>query len=233
MDPKLPPDYIREEDQLLLTLEDTVSPKHTALLVVDVQNDYVYGKGRTSTPHGQVNRCEEIIGPLNGFIDQCRAFGAQVIFTCTLHGSDFDLAPYKARKVQSQTVPFCLKGTKGVELVEGLKKPLPHESVIIKHGNDAFLYHNLNTVLQSRGIKTLIFSGLDTAVCVDTTLRHAFHLGYYVVLAADICTSPSRERHVFAVNLIREMWGCVTSSTEISAIWNGKYANARTMNQGA
>ena len=122
-------------------------------------------------------------------------------------------------KVKAQVSPKCLKGSKGADFPEKLNKPLPHEPIVTKHGYDAFADHNLNTLLQNRGVKTLIFSGIDSAVCVDTTLRHAFHLGYYVVFAQDICTSPEPDRHQFAIKLIESQYGWVTTTKEIMQIW--------------
>lgn len=215
----LPSDYVRKGEKLLVTLEETINPQHTALIIVDVQNDFVYGKGNLSSPQGKINPCEEILSPLNRFIDRCRETGVPVFYTFTIHGGDLDLPPYKAMKVKAQVSPKCLKGSKGADFPEKLNKPLPHEPIVTKHGYDAFADHNLNTLLQNRGVKTLIFSGIDSAVCVDTTLRHAFHLGYYVVFAQDICTSSEPDRHQFAIKLIESQYGWVTTTKEIMQIW--------------
>lgn len=216
----LPPDYVRKGEKLLVSLEETVDPRHTALIVIDVQNDFVYGKGKLSSPAGKINPCEEIISPLNTFIDKCRKMGVTVIYTFTIHAGDLDLPPYKARMVRRQTAPVCMRGTKGGEFPEKLNKPLPHDPIVTKHGFDAFADHNLHTLLQNRGIKSLIFSGIDTAVCVDTTLRHGFHLGYYVVMAKDLCASPDPFRQECAVKLVESQYGFVTTSKEVIQIWD-------------
>lgn len=216
----LPPDYVRKGEKLLLTLEETVDPRHTALVVVDVQNDFVYGKGQLSSPPGKVNPCEEILSPLNAFIDRCRKLGIPVIYTFTVHAGDLDLPPYKARMVRRDTAPVCLRGSKGAEFPEKFNKPLAHEPIVTKHGFDAFADGNLHTLLQNRGIKSLIFSGIDIAVCVDTTLRHGFHLGYYGVMAQDLCASPLPYRQECATKLVDSQFGLVTTSKEIMQIWD-------------
>lgn len=155
----LPPDYVGKEEKLLVTLEETINPSHTVLIVVDVQNDFVYGKGKLSTPKGKINPFAEIIPPLNRFIAICREIQVPVIYTFTVHGGDLDLPPYKAIKVRNKSAPVCMKGSKGAEFVQKLSKPLPHEPIVIKHGYDAFVDHNLNSLLQNRGVKSLIFSG--------------------------------------------------------------------------
>ena len=216
----LPPDYVRKGEKLLVTLEETVDARHSALIIVDVQNDFVYGKGNLSSPAGKINPCEEILSPLNAFIEKCRRIGVPVIYTYTVHAGDLDLPPYKARMVRRETAPVCMRGTKGAEFPEKLSKPLSREPIVTKHGFDAFADGNLHTLLQNRGIKSLIFSGIDTAVCVDTTLRHGFHLGYYVVMAQDICASPQPFRQECAVKLVESQYGFVTTSKEIMQIWD-------------
>ena len=216
----LPPDYVRKGEKLLVTLGETVDPGHTALIIVDVQNDFVYGKGNLSSPPGKANPCEEILSPLNMFIDKCRKIGVPVIYTYTVHAGDLDLPPYKARMVRRETAPVCMRGSKGAEFPDKLNKPLAHEPIVTKHGFDAFADGNLHTLLQNRAIKSLIFSGIDSAVCVDTTLRHGFHLGYYVVMAHDLCASPQSSRHECAMKLVESQYGFVTTSKEIMQIWD-------------
>lgn len=216
----LPPDYMRKGEELLVTLEQMVDPRHTALIIVDVQNDFVYGKGKLSTPLERTNPCEEILSPLNTFIDQCRKIGVPVIYTFTVHAGDLDLPPYKALMVRRDTAPVCMKGSKGAEFPEKLNKPLPNEPIVTKHGYDAFADGNLNTLLRNRGIKSLIFSGIDSAICVDTTLRHGYHLGYYVVMAHDISASPQALRQECAMKQVESNFGFVTTSKDIMQIWN-------------
>ncbi len=217
---KMPEDYLRKGETLLLTLEEVVNPKHTALVIVDVQNDFVYGRGRLGTPLGAVNACEEILTPLNAFIDRCREINVPVLYTYTLHGGDLDLPPYKARMARKEEGPVCIKGSKGAAFPEKLNRPLPGEPVVVKHGYNAMADHNMNTILQNRGVKSLIFSGIDTAVCVDSTLRDAFHRGYYIVLARDICGSDDLERHEMAVKTIGTFYGLVATTKEIMEMWS-------------
>jgi ureidoacrylate peracid hydrolase len=213
-----PADYAKGP-KVLTTLEEQINPEHTALIVIDMQNDFFYGPGKLSFPPGTTDRRETIITPMNAFIDKCRKMGVPVIYTFTIHAGDLDLPPYKAPKIRKKILPVCVKGSKGGEFPEKLNKPLPNEPVVTKHGYDAFMDHNLHTLLQNRGIKTLIFSGIDTGICVSSTLRHAFHLGYYVVLAEDISAATVPERHNVEAKTIEEVFGFVTSTPGIMQIW--------------
>ena len=216
----LPPGYLRPGEKLLLSLEEVVNPQHTALIVVDVQNDFVYGRDKLSTPEGKQNPCEDILTPLNTLIDKCREIGVPVIYTFTVHGGDVDLPPYKARMARRNKGPVCMQGSKGGEFPDKLNKPLPGEPVVTKHGYDAFVDHDLNTLLQNRQIKSLIFSGIDIAVCVDSTLRHGFHLGYYCVLAKDISASAMDWRYDSAIKLLGSQYCLVATTQEIMDIWD-------------
>jgi len=216
----LPEGYLRKGESLLLTLEEVVNPKHTALVIVDVQNDFVYGRDRLSTPPETVDPPEQILAPLNVFIDACRRIGVPVIYTYTLHAGDVDLPPYKARMVRRSEGPVCMRGSKGAEFPEKLSRPLPGDPIVVKHGYDAMADHNMNTILQNRGVTSLIFSGIDTGVCVDSTLRHAFHQGYYIVLAKDICGSDNPARHAMAIQSIGAYYGLVATTQEIVQIWD-------------
>jgi ureidoacrylate peracid hydrolase len=217
---RLPEPYFRKGEKLLVTLDEVVNPRHTALVVVDVQNDFVYGRDRSSTPPGRTNPCERIIPPLNRFIDRCREIGVPVFYVRTFHGGDVDLPVYKARRARERQVPVCMIGSKGAEFPEKLNKPLPGEPIVVKHGYDAMADHDLNTILQNRGTRSLIFSGIDTAVCVDSTLRDAFHRGYYVVLAKDICGSDHLDRQEMAIQLIGAFFGLVATTRQIMRIWD-------------
>jgi nicotinamidase-related amidase len=163
---------------------------------------------------------EQILGPLNTFIGRCRKIGVPVIYTFTIHAGDLDLPPYKARMARKNEGPVCMRGSKGADFPDKLDKPLPGEAVVVKHGYDAMADHNMNTVLQNRGIKSLIFSGIDTAVCVDSTLRDAFHRGYYIVLAKDICGSDDPDRHARAIKTIGNYYGLVATTAEIMRVWD-------------
>lgn len=61
----LPEGYLRKGEKLFLTLEEVVNPQYTALIIVDVQNDFVYGRGKLSTARGTANPCEQILAPLS------------------------------------------------------------------------------------------------------------------------------------------------------------------------
>jgi len=216
----LPADYYLKGQKVLVTLEEQIDPKHTALIVIDVQNDYIYGKGNTSAPPGRTDPRQEMLKPLNSFIDKCRSMSIPVIYTFTVHAGDLDLPPYKAPKIRTNTAPVCMRGTRGGEFPDKLNKPLPGEPVVTKHGYDAFMDHDLHTILQNRGIKTLIFTGIDTGICVDSTLRHGFHLGYYVVLAENATVASDAARHAAACKLIGAYYGFITSTSEIEQIWD-------------
>jgi len=142
----------------------------TALLVVDVQNDYFPG-GRMvlheSTAAGENT---------SGLIDLCRKKSIEIIHV--QHVS-----------VRSGAV-FFLPGTAGVEF-HHMVKPAAGEKIIIKNHANSFRDTDLNAYLKSQNISGLVITGMMTHMCVDSTVRAAFDLGYQCILAADCCATRS------------------------------------------
>lgn len=211
--------YLREKETLLLTLKEVVQPAHTALIVVDMQNDFVHGRGKTEPAQGApLNAIEEMTPRLARFVEICRGVGVPVFWIVTHHGRDLDLPAYKARMVRRKEGPVAMEGTIGAQLV-GELSPRKGERLFIKHGYDGFTGTDLDTSLKNRGIATLIMSGTATDVCVDTTLKRGFHLGYYIMAGSDIMATESQGAQEMHLRNIERQYGLVATSREIAKIW--------------
>jgi ureidoacrylate peracid hydrolase len=98
--------------------------------------------------------------------------------------------------------------------------------------NYAFSDTPLNLHLRARGIKTLAFIGIETCTCVETSARHAFILGYNVVIVSDCCAScgatvqESRELHDAALRILGARFGKILTSSEVARAWSGALATA-------
>jgi ureidoacrylate peracid hydrolase len=90
-------------------------------------------------------------------------------------------------------VPICVRGTWDAEIIDEVK-PNENDHIIIKRRDSAFQDTELRVWLQSVGINTLIFCGVDTSICVETSLRDGFNLGYGVILISD-ATSSGMKKH--------------------------------------
>ena len=112
-----------------------------------------------------------------------------------------------------------MAGSEGAEFIDELK-PLKNELIIRKHRYSAFKGTDLDMVLRSRGIKTVITTGVSTNVCVESTLRDAFETGYYVCLPSDATASWNMALHESTIETIRHRFGIVTKTEDIEDIWN-------------
>jgi ureidoacrylate peracid hydrolase len=205
-----------------VNLSELVVPSKSAVLVVDVQNDYceptgAVGAGRdTSAAMG-------MIPTLQHFLDEARAHGTNVIFIQTIHEPSTDSDVWIARRAD-QSVGNCLKGTWGAEFT-GIS-PLPHEPVVIKHRYSAFINTRLDSVLRTLKVENLIVLGVATNVCVESTSRHGYMLDYNVVLVSDCCAAYSKEAHDMTLLVHQKYFGTVATSDAIIASWAATHAVA-------
>ena len=80
---------------------------------------------------------------------------------------------------------LCAAGTWGARLDGEITPPAPGDSTVVRHSYDAFEGTALDGLLRERGVESVVGTGVVTNLCVQTTIQHAFALGYYVVVAED------------------------------------------------
>lgn len=204
---------------LLLSLAARVAPRHTAVLVVDMQNDFC-------APGGYVERvvkkdatpCRRIAGPVNQLVAAARAAGVPVFWL----RADYDPAglpeTMQARLIEQRlSEPCCVPGTWGYDWYE--VRPETGEPVVDKRCYDGFVGTSLDSDFRARGIRTVVFAGVQTNVCVEATLRHAHALGYYCVVAQDCVASHTQPAHDATLALTRFLLGDVTSGSDLADLW--------------
>jgi nicotinamidase-related amidase len=204
--------------EIFLKLHELVTPLHTALVVVDVQNDFVIKDGKLA--------CPEMVSNLKSLIDSARRVGVPVIYLQdTLLPRRFsDSAPYfrKYMRMMASDDPKQVKdeavyGTWGHEIIEEIK-PYPEETRIIKYRSDGFIGTGLDLILRSNQIKTTIMTGVVTGGCVKATVTSAAN-EYFVVIAEDCVWDESKERHENALLEMRRRYD-VVKAQDIITIWN-------------
>ncbi len=161
-----------------------VDPGSTALLVVDMTNDFLQPGVPQECPAGR-----EIAPKIAELIDACRRVGILVLYTSHMHradGSDMGrMAERFTYLVDDRRRPVTLiEGTRGVEVVNELS-PAPGEIVIRKSRYSAFYNTDLETVLHTKGITTLVIGGVATNFCCESTARDAMFRDYRVIFLAD------------------------------------------------
>lgn len=209
--------------EVLRTLEEKVRPDHTALLVIDMQNDFCAPEGLSAREGGRdVSAALAIVPAIRRLADGLRAVGGLVVwvkFTTIPGGLSYSGPWIDARsRATFGVLDMCIPGTWGHELLEGLE-PQPGDVEVRKHRYSAFTGTDLDLILRGHGIKTILPTGTSTNACVESTLRAAFELDYYVVVPADACASWSRELHEATLANVRHRFGVVTKVDELLRIW--------------
>ena len=211
--------------EILGTLEEQIDPKHTALLVIDPQNDFCASDGAAVKLMGlDVSRVQSAIQPLNSLIEKAREAGLMIVWTRSLVDPDKARPSFKARSfildAKAEDIELVRAGSNGAEWYSGVVKPLPDEYIVTKYHYDAFEDTDLALLLGSRGIKTLLMTGFITNVCVETTARHGYIKGYYIVVVSDCTDTGTEEEHEATLYNIGKFFGKVATSSEIKKVWS-------------
>ncbi len=99
-------------------------------------------------------------------------------------------------------------------------KPLPDEYAISKYHYDAFEDTDLGLLLGSLGVKTMLMTGFNANVCVETTARHGYIKGYYIVLVSDCTDTITEAEYLATLNNIKKYFSKVATSSDITKIWD-------------
>ena len=165
----------------------TLDPATTALVVVDLQNDFCTKGGYYEAAGKDVSALHAAVAPSIALLERARAAGLSVVFTRIV--LDTSAGPTEERhrlrpKRWFSSGTRLVPGTWGAALVDRLA-PEPGDLVVDKHGYSAFHGTDLEAHLQARGVRTLLLCGVVTYACVLATGFAAFDRGFDVVMAAD------------------------------------------------
>lgn len=190
---------------------EKITRQNTALLVIDMENDFVADGGAMQTPGGLA-----IIPTINRLIAWARAGKLPIIFTHEMHRAD--LSDYG---IELEFDPVhCLEGTPGPELVAGLDVQPGDVHITAKRRYDCFLGTDLDLVLRTRRIENVVACGVTTHQCVMSTVFTARHLDYRVLLAQDACAGVSPEHHAAGLLCMSDVFAYVTDSAAICGLWS-------------
>lgn len=209
--------------EILARLEEKVAPGHTALLLIDMCNDFIHPEGKTATRGKRpLDHARRVIEPMQRLLAGARGSGVLVVLVqhTTLPDHASDSGPWldaRTRATYSVT-DICLDGTWGQQIIDELA-PVEGDVVVKKYRYSGFAGTNLDLVLRSAGIRTVVCAGVSTNACVEATAREAFSADYYVVLPEDACGSWSVELHEATLATARHRYGTVCGTEELLEIW--------------
>src|SRR5262249_3940750 len=150
-----------QPDGLLLALEQKVDPAHAALVVVDVQNDFLAEGGFMHQAGNALGHLQASVPPLQPLLEHARAAGVLVVFIQAIYDEQYlSDAMRESNRRNNLDVPRCITGSWGAEFY-GVQ-PQPGEPVVIKHRYSAFANTELHDLLRARGIRSLLLAGGGT-----------------------------------------------------------------------
>jgi ureidoacrylate peracid hydrolase len=176
------------EADLETVLKQRVHPERAALLVIDMQNDFVSPKGKMAEFGFEIGAVRDSIPAMRRLLESARSGGYFVVHTAVIN--DLEQNPRSWNAFWGEPA-VTLPGSWGAAHIEELR-PLPGELVLTKYTYGAFVGTNLDTVLRRRGVETIVAAGTDLNICAGDTLHQAFALGYHVVAVSDCLACFSR-----------------------------------------
>lgn len=177
-----------------------LAPASTALLVIDLQRDFLDPRGYAAQAGLDVSRLRAVLPAVQRLLAAARAAGVRVVHTREGHVADLSDCPApKLARSEAAGARIGTPGPLGRLLVRGEAghglvdeaAPAPGEWVIDKPGYSAFHATDLQPRLAAAGVDTLVLCGVTTEVCVHSTLRAGVDLGYRCVLVADACAASN------------------------------------------
>jgi nicotinamidase-related amidase len=193
------------------------APATTALLVIDMQRDFILPGGFGEMLGNDVSRLKPAIEPTRRVLDAFRKKHLTVIHTREGHRPDLSDCPPSKRargklKVgigdQGPMGRVLIRGERGHDIIDELA-PLPSETVVDKPGKGAFYATDLDPILRHLGIRSLVVTGVTTEVCVQTTVREANDRGYECLVLEDCVASYFPEFQRAALDMIKAQGGIV------------------------
>lgn len=206
----------------------TLDLNRTALLVIDMQKDFLYPNGFGAFLGNDTSLLLRAVEPTQRVLALARKFGMLIIHTREGHPANLsDCPPTKLERWSPGTRigdvgpmgRILVQGEEGHAIIDELT-PQAGEVVLDKPGKNSFYATNLDAILKQHNIRTLIVTGVTTDVCVFTTTTAANDHGYDAVVLADCVASYSPERHRFALETIKAqggIFGWVSDSTRMLA----------------
>ena len=204
----------------------TFDPAHLALIVIDMQRDFIEPGGFGATLGNDVSLLSAIVPRVGRLLEAFRAAGLPIIHTRECHRPDLSDCPPAKRLRGKPSLRIgdpgamgriLIAGEPGADIVPELAAK-PGEIVLDKPGKGAFYATPLGDILAERGITHLVFAGVTTEVCVQTTMREANDRGFECLLLADCTAATDLGNHLAALKMVTMqggVFGAVASSADV------------------
>lgn len=189
-----------------------------ALLIIDLQNGFVSRGGSFDKLGYKIGKYQKIVPIISKIYDKCKSLEIPVIFTIAVReksGNDMlnkthKILP-KIRLERAVKNPLCVKGSWDAEIVDEMKKKM-RDLIILKKRDSAFQDTDMDLQLKSLGVDTLLFVGVDTAICVESSLRDGFNKGWDIILLSNATASLKPNFYKNTLEETKENFGLVLNS---------------------
>ena len=200
-----------------LHLYDSLDPKRTALLIIDMQNAFVARGAPVEVPAARA-----IVAPINRLTKELRRRGVPVIWVLHENRGDgrdwagfFDTFVAPGRRAEAAA---ALSAGSELQKLYPELETAPSDLRVAKNRYSAFIKNDFETILRQRGIDTLLLAGTKTNVCVECTARDAMMLDYKVALISDCTAALSDEEHRATLENTIQQFGDVLTADETVAL---------------
>jgi ureidoacrylate peracid hydrolase len=192
-----------------------------ALIVIDVQNGFVSKGGSYDLLGMNIVPYQDAIPKIQQLIKSCRLAKIPIFYTQAIRepsGIDLLTQTHKilprSREERIKKKTICVRGTWDAKIVDDIKPDDKNDHIIIKRRDSAFHNTEIEVWLRSIGVDTLVFCGIDTSICVETSLRDAFNIGYDVILISDATASSNKKHYESTIEHVKDYYGLVMNIGE-------------------
>jgi biuret amidohydrolase len=203
--------------------DGNLDPARLALLVIDLQVDFVAPEGYLARRGYDVTPVRAILPAVRAVTEAVRRVGGLVVFTRQGYRVDLadmtDYERFRRRRGGLDGTQVLVRGSPGFEIAPELPVE-PADVIVDKTANGAFTYTDLEQVLRVRGIEQVMLTGATTDVCVHSTLREAHDRNFQCLLIEDGCASGDAYAHAAAVHMVTVedgVWGVVAKAADVVA----------------
>jgi nicotinamidase-related amidase len=195
-----------------------ISKAHTALLIMDFENDIVHPEGAFKDfGFAQMVADNNVLDKTSQLLTVARSSGVTVIYVSVKFREGYPERPANSGLWQGlHGANALVEGTWGSQIHDQLI-PEKGEPIVTKRGVSAFTASDIEQILHNKRIGTLILAGVATNFVVEGTARQACDLGYDTIVVGDCCASMSQEAHDSSLNTALPFLCTVTNLDEVSA----------------
>lgn len=208
------------------SLGEILKPRRCALLVIDVQNDFMHPAGFFAGQGRDIASMQAVVPFIQRLIDKAHNAGVPVIFTKIYEDLKYRSEPGRRRYItweEEMTGVNCLENTFGSEFYQ--LSPSSEDIVLEKPDWSTFTGKDsegkdLEIILKERGITTLVITGVKTEICVGTTVREGHTRGYFVVVPREAIGSDDRLQHEANLANFDPIYGDVVDAEVVLKNWS-------------